>query len=117
MTPDAVKASYRRMLDDVGEMILIRRYTGQGTARPRFSVEVKARVTGYDPDELVGTVQQGDRKVIVLVQDLIDAQFALPIVKGDKVVVRGKEMNVESADDSTRRLGIVSVAFELQARG
>lgn len=117
MTPERVKQTYRQMIADNGEPILIRRYTGVGTSRPRFDTEVRARVTGYTSDELVGGIVQGDRKIILLVQDLIDRQFALPIVASDKVVVRGKEMAIISPDDSTRRIENVLVAYELTARG
>lgn len=117
MTPDSVKAAYRRMLDLVGEPVLIRRYTGTGTSRPRFDAAVQARVTEYDPSELIGSIQQGDRKLVVLAQDLIDAQFALPLRKGDKAVIRGRETNIEAPDDNTRRVQGVLVAYELQCRG
>ncbi|MCA0032760.1 hypothetical protein [Mesorhizobium sp. B263B2A] len=117
MTPTEIKTSYRRILSEVGEPILIRRYTGSGANRPRFDAPVLARVVGYQPHELVGTLVQGDRKLIVLVEDLIDAQFALPVVTGDKAVIRGVECNIEAADDSTRRIGTTLIAYELQVRG
>ena len=117
MTPEAAKASYRRALNAAGQTVFIRRYTGSGENRPHFDAPVMARVTGYEPDELVGTIQQGDRKVIVLADDLIAAHIPLDLKKGDKVVVRGKELNIEVADDSTRRIQGVLIAYELQARG
>lgn len=117
MTPDSVKSAYRRMLDIVGEPVLIRRYTGAGTNRPKFDATVQARVTEYDPSELIGSIQQGDRKLIVLADDLIEAQFALPLRKGDKAVVRGRELNIEAPDDNTRRVNGVLIAYELQVRG
>jgi hypothetical protein len=117
MTPEQVKSTYRRMIDSVGATVMIRRYTGSGTARPCFEVEVKARVTGYDANELIGNIQQGDRKAIMLAQDLIDAQFALPVRSSDKLVVRGKELAIIDPDDSTRRIQGVLVAYELQVRG
>ncbi|EHK56905.1 hypothetical protein [Allomesorhizobium alhagi] len=116
MTPDSIKASYRRALGAFEE-IVIRRYTGAGANRPYFDAPVLARVTGYEPKELVGTIQQGDRKLIVLADDLIAAQVPLDLKKGDKAVVRGKELNIEAADDSTRRVAGVLIAYELQVRG
>jgi hypothetical protein len=117
MTPDSVKASYRSMLDEVGESVLIRRYTGTGANRPKFDAEVRARVMEFKPAELVGTIQQGDRKLIVLADDLATAQMPLPLRKGDKAVVSGKELNIEGVDDNTRRIAGVLVAIELQVRG
>ena len=117
MTPDSIKASYRRMMNAVGETVTIRRYTGSGANRPRFDVEVMARVTEYDPRELVGAIVQGDRKLIILAEDMIAAQVPPDIRKGDKAVVRGKELNIEAADDNTRRVQGVLIAYELQVRG
>lgn len=117
MTPDTVKDTYRRMIEAHGELVLIRRYTGGGSSRPKFDASVRARVSGYAPEELTGSVQQGDRKIIVLTQDLIDRQFAIPILASDKVVVRGKELAIIAPDDSTRRIGNVLIAYELTARG
>jgi hypothetical protein len=117
MTPDECRGAYRRMLNEAGETVSIRRYTGAGANRPMFEADVIARVTGYQPAELVGTIQQGDRKLIVLAEDLLAAQFALPLKKGDKAFVRGKELNIEAPDDNTRRIAGELIAYELQVRG
>lgn len=116
MTPADIKTAYRAFLGEF-EPVLIRRYTGAGASRPYFDAEAQARVMGYEPHEIVGTISQGDRKLIVLAEDLIAAQFALPVKKGDKAVVRGVELNIEAADDSTRRVGTELIALELQCRG
>ncbi|MEO3386009.1 hypothetical protein [Mesorhizobium sp. CAU 1741] len=117
MTPEQIKADYRRSMDAVGEIVTIRRYTGNGPNRPRFDADVRARVVDYEPDELVGPIVQGDRKLIVLAEDLIAAQVPLDLRKGDKVVVRGRELNIEAPDDNTRRVAGVLIAYELQVRG
>lgn len=117
MTPEQCRNTYRRMLYQSGEPVTIRRYTGTGSSRPKFEAQVQARVTEYAPNELVGLVQQGDRKLIILADDLVSAQFSLPLRKGDKAVVRGKELNIESPDDNTRRIGGVLIAYDLRVRG
>ncbi|MGD9880458.1 MAG: hypothetical protein AB7F22_10615 [Reyranella sp.] len=117
MTPATVKASYRRAIDQAGEPLTVRRYTGAGASRPRVDVSVRGRVVDYRPDELVGTIQQGDRMIILLVEDLVAAQFPMPLRKGDKIVVRGRELNIEDPDDNTRRVAGVLIAYELRARG
>lgn len=116
MTPDGYRAMYRRRIG-VGEIIQIRRYTGAGTSRPRFDADVRARIVGYTAEELIGPVQQGDRKVIFLADDLDAAQFAQPITANDKAVVRGKELAIIAPDDSTRRCQGVLIAYELTVRG
>lgn len=119
MNADVVKDTYRRMIDANGEIVMLRRYTppSGGTGRPRFDAAVRARVTGYSPEELVGSIVQGDRRVIVLVEDLIARQFALPVLASDKIMVRGKELAIIAPDDSTRRIGATLIAYELTARG
>jgi hypothetical protein len=114
MTPEQVKETYRRMLN---QTITVRRYTGTGTSRPKYEAEVLARVTGFEPHDLVGLALQGDRRVILLADDLAATQFPTPLLKGDKVVVRGRELNIEAPDDSTRRVGDVLIAYELRVRG
>ena len=116
MTPDQCRSAYRRALGQF-EQVVIRRYTGSGANRPKFETTVLARVLDYVPSELIGTIQQGDKRLIILADDLIDAQFELPLRRGDKAVIRGKEHNIEAPDDSSRRLGGTLIAYELQVRG
>lgn len=103
-------------MDIAGETIVIRRYTGAGTNRPRFDAPVRARVMDYVPHELVGSIVQGDRKLIVLAEDMVAAQIPLDLRAGDKVVVRGKELNIQAANDNTRRIAGELIAYELQVR-
>ncbi|MBX3579916.1 MAG: hypothetical protein KF723_22160 [Rhizobiaceae bacterium] len=117
MSPDYLRSVYRRMLNERGETVVHRRYTGAGPNRPRFDVEVMAVVVGYDEKDFVGAIQQGDRKIILLAEDLIDAQVALPITSNDRIVVRGKELSIIAPDDSTRRVKGELIAYELQCRG
>jgi hypothetical protein len=117
MTPDEWKDMYRRAMDVAGEQIVIRRYTGTGQNRPYFDAPVRARVVRYNAEELIGAIKQGDSRLIVLAEDMITAQIPLDLRAGDKAVVRGREMNIEAADDNTRRIQGVLIAYELQVRG
>lgn len=114
MTPDSVKADYRRSLK---EWVVVRRFTGIGPNRPRFDVSARARVVGYAPEQLVGVIQQGDRKAIVYADDLIEGGMTLPITTSDKLIVNGREMAIIAPDDLTRRVNGVLIALELQVRG
>jgi hypothetical protein len=107
------KALYAKMKGRVA----IRRYTGTGASRPFFDWSARARVTGYTPEELTGTIQQGDRKAIVFVQDLVDTGFPLPVTTNDKLVDRDREFQIVVADHNTRRDEDVLIAIEIQARG
>lgn len=105
---------YRRALGKF-ETISIRRYTGTGANRPKFDWDVAARIVDFKADELVGSIVQGDRKLIVLHEDLVDAGFPFPVKTGpnEKAVVRGKELQIKSIDDNTRRLEGVCIAYDV----
>lgn len=117
MSPDQVKASYRRALGQF-ETIQLRRYAGTGEARVATDYDVLARVMEFQPHELVGGIVQGDRSLIVLAEDVADSGIALPLVAtADKVVVRGKELAIKAIDDSTRRIAGELIAYEIRAGG
>ncbi len=117
MNRAGIKARYRRAIRQHGEPVLIRRYTGTGSNRPMMNWEVRGWVQGYQPRELIGGIVQGDRKVIMLAEDVNRAQVGLPISTGDKLVVRGRELAIGAVDDSTHRDGTELVAFELKVTG
>lgn len=124
MSPEAALVMHRAFINEIGEDIIIRRYTGTGTPRPKKEATIRARVVGYSPNELVGSIVQGDRKIIALVDPLAsvpEGQFALstllPLTTNDKVVVRNKELAILGVDDNTRRIAGALIAIELQARG
>lgn len=117
MSPDEVRQSYSANMDMSGETIVVRRYTGTGVGRVPHDTNVRARVTGYSERELVGTIEQGDRKIIMLVDDLIAAGFAVPVTPNDKIVLRGSMISIVAVDDSTRRIQGQLIAYEIQARG
>lgn len=118
MSPDQVKASYRRALDGAGETIFLRRYSGSGTARVSTDYAVKARVTDFQPHELIGGIVQGDRNIIAIAEDVTASGFPAPIIaSSDKAVVRGRELAIKAVDDNTRRVAGVLIAYEIKAGG
>ena len=123
-TPAEIQGDYFSILGDVGEEVLIRRYTSSGTNRTKMDIPVRARVTGYVRHELVGTMQQGDRLAICLAEDLTKPTtdsppqtLTLPVTTADKIIVRGKELQIIAMDDSTRRVHGELIAIEITARG
>lgn len=116
MNPVAVRSLYARMMAD-GEPVILRRYDGTGSNRSHRDAIARAQVMDYQPQELIGDVRQGDMKLIVLYQDLLDQQFPVPITIKDRVIVRGRELAIIASDDNTRRIGLDFFAYELQARG
>lgn len=117
MTPDEGRRMYRDQIDLHGEDISIRRYVGSGTSRPYSDKPCRARVMGYTPQELVGSITQGDRKIIILAEDLEGYSPVFTVIKSDKVIVRGSELAIIGVDDNTRRIAGTLIAYELQVRG
>ncbi len=117
MTPSEARAMYRDQMNLHGETIAIRRYDGIGAGRTHVDRNCRARVLGYTPAELVGTITQGDRKIVALAEDFEGESPVFTVAKGDKVIVRGSELAILAVDTSTRRIGSVLIAYEIQARG
>lgn len=109
-----ILADYKRTMGMVGENIAVRRFSGSGPSRTHADTSVRGRVTGYEPKELVGSIQQGDRKVICLVDTL---GSVLPVTTGDALMIRGKQLAIITVDDNTRRVSGTLIALEIQARG
>jgi hypothetical protein len=102
------------MINEIGEDIIVRRFTGSGSPRPKIDVSTRARVVGYQPAQLIGPIVSGHRKVIALVDSL---ETLLPITTNDKLVIRGREVVIKAVDDNTRRVGGVLIALEMQVAG
>ncbi len=120
MTPAAVKASYRRSLDLYGEPIYIRRFSGPvGPNRTRTDYgPIQARVTGFEPQEFIGAIVPGDRKIIAMAEDVDASGITLPLAPGaDKVIYRERELALKAADASTRRMSGELIAYEMVAGG
>jgi hypothetical protein len=115
MNSDFLLAQHRRFINAGGEDVLVRRYTGAaGSARPKTDTAARARVVGDQRDQVVGSIQVGDSKVIMLVDTL---GGLLPLTLADKVVIRGTERAIKSIDDNTRRYNGVLIALEIQVAG
>lgn len=116
MNVEQVKASYRRMLGEF-ETISIRRYDGT-TSRTSADYDCLGKPTEFTPDQLVGTVVDGDSKVFAFVDDLIAANIELPIsTSTDRVVIEGREFSIVGVDAKTIRLRGQTIAFILHIRG
>lgn len=111
MSATELIASYRRNLN---EPITIRRYSG--TPRTASDFEVMGKAWGYSGAEIVGSIIQGDQRVIVVASDLEALGLALPVKTSDKVVIAGKEKSIVSPGERKAPDG-TKVAYELQVRG
>ena len=80
-------------LAEAGETVTVRRYTAPtGSPRPEIHETAKATVRPLRAEELVGNIDQTWSMIITSPTSIASL---LPIKKGDKVVVQGRERNVE----------------------
>ena len=117
MTPVEIRLAYARGLS-LYEGVQLRRYTGTGRDRLPVDTPVRARVIEYKPDELIGGIVQGERRVLVLAEDVENSAFTVPfVVTSDKLVIRGVEFTIKSVDDNTRRYQGVLMAYDIRVGG
>lgn len=99
------------MIQQYGEPVTLRRITGG----IKFDVTVVAVVRGYQPNELVGGIVQGDRLVIISNREIGRRQWPGPPKIGDQFIIRGKTATVQGV--STIVVEDTTVKHTLQIRG
>lgn len=114
MTPAEALETHRRFINELGEDIAIRRYTGSGPTRTHADTTTRARVMFFQPNPLIGPAVQGDRKVITLVDNL---SGILPVTTDDRAVIGGVPLAIKAVDDNTRRIVGTLIALELTVSG
>jgi hypothetical protein len=94
MTPAETIAALDRQLAKHGEDVSIIRYTApSGNPRPKVEVPgIKAFVRPVKAEELAGNIDQTASNVVV---SPTDVTALLPLKKGDKVVIDGRERSIE----------------------
>lgn len=76
-----------------GQNVTLRRYTApSGSPRPKTDLAVRAFVRALKPEEIVGNMDSTFSNVVI---SPTDTATLLPIVKGDKLVIGGRERNIE----------------------
>lgn len=107
-------ALYAAEFDRRGDVVTLQRKLDAGAyAR----ADVRALVKGFQPNELVGGLDQGDRQIWALAADAVAANWPIPPVKGDKIRVRGNALIIQSVDADSHREGGVLNAYYIIARG
>lgn len=94
MTPAEAIGALDRQLSSHGQKVTVRRYTApSGTPRPKTElVDVPAFVRAVKKEELVGNIDSTFSNVTLSPTNILSMW---PIVKGDKLVIEGRERNVE----------------------
>ncbi len=113
MSAAELKAHYAAELQ---EPIIVRRYTGAGANRPKFDAAARGRAWNESAEALVGTAQEFNQRVIILVDDLIARGFALPVTTADKLLVKGREIAIVNPRPRKAQDGTL-VAYDIQAKG
>lgn len=126
MTPAQLRADLDSTLAEDGEDIEIHRLVG--TQLIPIKVTCRAFVRGYKPDEIVGGINQNDKRVILSPTEIIAKGWPGPNssatptnrdrrvpIKGDRVVIQGRNYNVEVAGGIYVRDDLVRI--EMQVRG
>jgi hypothetical protein len=105
------RTAWAEAMDRDGEAIAIR--------RGLITEVVRGKVRGFTPEELLSGIEIGERRVLLLAEDVEAAGFPLPFRTGgtDKLVVRGKTWNIDDVDDSTFRVAGELMVYDIRASG
>ncbi|WP_185982823.1 hypothetical protein [Aureimonas mangrovi] len=106
--------SYRSLFDRAGRRVTIERQVTNG--QPMRVENVRARVRGVTPEEVVGGIDANARKVLILAED-IPAEWR-PLKMNDDVIVDGVRLTfTQRPDDQTHRDGETLLAYDCLAAG
>lgn len=111
MAGEAAKIS--SALRKYGRTMRLRRRVGTTTAYT--DVDVKGTDKGYQPDELAGLLQQGDRRITISNAEIAAANWPGPPRKGDFLVIDGVSTAVQGAEPRYLRTEVL--AHVLWVRG
>jgi hypothetical protein len=111
MTSDA--AEITAALKENGRLMKLRRRLG--TTTTFTDVDVFGSDKNYEPAEISGLLQQGDRRVVIGTAEIQAAAWPAPPRKGDFVVIDGVSTAVQGAE--ARYLGNTILAYKLWVRG
>lgn len=100
----------RRAVHNYGRPILLRRI-----GPPKVEVTILARVHSYAPQDLVGGLQQGDRKLVIAPLDLAAAGYPGMPKPGDQVVIDQRTAVVQGCEP--RHDGLDLARYDVWIRG
>lgn len=106
--------SYSRLFDKASRRVTVRRIV---TNQPHIDIQnVRARVRGFTPEEIAGGIDIGQRKVLLLAEDIPQAYW--PLQKNDRILIDGYTLIFSTRpDDQTHRDGDILLAFDGIATG
>lgn len=107
MTPDQVADAYARTLDDTVSLV----------NKGAFLGNVRSRLVQVGPEDVAQDFQENDRKLIMAAADVLAAGFARFRKNSATVRWQGRDLDIQSVDDTTRRIAGVLVAYECRVAG
>lgn len=114
MTPTEAIAALDEALRIAGVDAVLRRVSGTAQTVTN-TCNLRVNVRQFKPVELVGEVKQGDRQVILSPTEMTAQSFPAPPRRNDKLLLRGKQYNIEAVDPI--EMANVLVRVELIVRG
>ena len=66
----------------------------------------------YQAVEIAGGITAGMRKAIILHEDLASTPYPNGIIKGARLIWKGRTMTISEVDDGTRRIAGVPIAYQ-----
>jgi hypothetical protein len=112
MTP----ADIARLVQRHGETVILRSLASLPAG---VDVAVKARVTGFQPAELVGDIKQGDRRVVISHAEIAALPWPSSPAQapklGDRMIIGGKTVTIMAVD--TRKIGDEIAGHWIVVRG
>jgi hypothetical protein len=112
VTPADALAIHQAQINENGQAVSIRRYTGTGPSRTSADTATVGYVRNYGSNELIGSISQGDQVAVVLIDTL---SGILPVTTSDKLVVGTKEFAIKNP--MKRVVGGTLIALEIHAAG
>jgi len=113
LTGTYIAARAAAELARIGEPVTLRRR--QGTSGTFTDASIHGVLRQFDPDELTGSIRQGDAEVTIAHTPLISAFWPVPPRAGDMVVVGGRTWAVQGA--MPKQMGGIIAAWVLWVRG
>jgi hypothetical protein len=99
----------------VGRTMVLRREDLTGSPPAYTDVTVYGAPKDYSPQELVGSIIQGDTRVTISNREIVAASWPAPPKKGDKLILDSKTRNIQAVEP--KYLGTELIVYVLQVRG
>lgn len=104
----SVASKYRRLFTKAGRTVSIERQVANSS--PKTVDNVRVRIRNFTPEEVAGGVTAGQRKILVLAEDVTSIA---PLKSGDTFIVDSSRFSiVQKPDDQTHRDGETLLAYD-----